>query len=179
LDCGESAEENTRKAQTVIVERAERWARATGASFEGEKTAFFHLTRNKNKLSDLPLIVDGEQIVPKSEIKVLGVLLDQQLRFKEHLIRAGKRGLKAAMALKRLRGLSPKAARILFVSKISPVIAYVSPIWSPAAAQLTTKVLNQAQRLGAQAIVGAFRTVGLERAEAEAGIATMQERWDQ
>lgn len=161
------------------MERAEKWARASGASFEGGKTAFVHLTRNSSRLSSLPLIINREEVVPKSEIKVLGVILDQQLRFKEHLVRAGKRGLKAAMALKRMKGLNPRTARTLFISKVAPVIDYASPIWSPSAAKLSTKVLNQAQRLGGQAIVGAFRTLGLERAESEAGIAAMRERWDQ
>ena len=175
---GSSAEANTRKLQTTVVERAERWARASGASFEGSKTAFVHLTRNSSKLSSLPLVIDGEQVVPKHEVKILGVILDQQLRYKEHVVRAGKRGLKTALALKRIKGLNPRTARMLFASKVTPAIDYASPIWSPRAAKQTTSILNQAQRLGAQAIVGAFHSLGLERAEAEAGIAPMHNRWD-
>jgi Reverse transcriptase (RNA-dependent DNA polymerase)/Endonuclease-reverse transcriptase len=175
---GESSEENTRKLQRTIVERAERWARASGASFEAEKTAFVHLTRNSSKLSTAPLTIDGKEVVPQGEVKILGVLVDQQLRFKGHLARIGKRGLKAALELKRIKGLSPRTARTLFTAKVTPVIDYASPIWSPGTAYRTTKIVNQAQRIGAQAIIGAFRTVGLERAEAEADISPSRVRWE-
>jgi hypothetical protein len=69
-------------------------------------------------------------------------------------------------------------ARTLFTSKVAPVIDYASPIWSPKAAKRTTKILDQAQWLGAQATVGAFRTLGRERAEAELGIILMRDRWE-
>ena len=175
---GDSAEENTGKLQSTIVDRAEKWARASGASFEADKTAFVHLTRNTSRLSTAPLRIDGREVAPKDEVKVLGVLVDQQLRFKGHLARIGKRGLKAALALKRMKGLSPKAARILFTTKVAPVIDYASPIWSIGTAQQTARIVNQAQRISAQAIVGAFRSVGLERAEAEANILSARDRWD-
>jgi hypothetical protein len=47
---------------------------------------------------------------------------------------------------------------------------YASPIWSTTLGETSTRILNQAQRIGVQAIIGAFRTVALERAEMEAGI---------
>jgi hypothetical protein len=86
--------------------------------------------------------------------------------------------LKAALAFKRIKGLSPKAARILFTTKVAPVIDYASPIWSIGTAQQTARIVNQAQRISAQAIIGAFRSVGLERAEAEANILSARDRWD-
>lgn len=80
--------------------------------------------------------------MPKHEVKVLGVILDQQPRFKERLVRAGKRGLKAAFALKRIKGLDSRTARTLFTSKVTPVIHYVSPIWPPKVAKQTTNYLT-------------------------------------
>lgn len=35
-------------------------------------------------------------------VKILGVVMDSKLRYKEHIARAATRGLRAAMALKRL-----------------------------------------------------------------------------
>ncbi|PVH90634.1 hypothetical protein DM02DRAFT_664854, partial [Periconia macrospinosa] len=102
-DAGDSAEVSTTKLQTTIVERAERWAHAGGASSGGSRTAFVHLTQNNNKLSSFSLVINEEEVVPKNEVKLLVVILDQQLRYKEHVVRAGTRRLKAAPAPKRTK----------------------------------------------------------------------------
>ncbi|PVH99592.1 hypothetical protein DM02DRAFT_473684, partial [Periconia macrospinosa] len=98
--------------------------------------------------------------------KILVVILDQQLRYKEHVVRAGTRRLKAAPTPKRTKVLNPQRARILFTSKATPAIDHASPI------------LDQAQRLGVQAAVGALRSLGTEIAEAEADIVPMRNRWE-
>lgn len=43
---------------------------------------------------------------PKSKVKILGVLIDIRLKYKEHIVRAASKGLEAAIELRRLRGLS-------------------------------------------------------------------------
>jgi hypothetical protein len=42
---GPNAAENTRKLQTQLLPRAEKWALESGAVFEAEKTAFIHFVR--------------------------------------------------------------------------------------------------------------------------------------
>jgi hypothetical protein len=44
--------------------------------------------------------------VPKDYIKILGVLIDIRLKYKEHIARAASKGLEAAIELRRLRGLT-------------------------------------------------------------------------
>jgi hypothetical protein len=56
-------------------------------------TLFIHFTRNAKKMSDRLLTVGSEQVLLKALVKILGVVLDQQLRFKEYAARAAKRGL--------------------------------------------------------------------------------------
>ena len=53
---------------------------------------------------------------------------------------------------------------------------YASPVWSGRVNKKGMDALNVAQRIGAQAIVGAFRTVALARAEAEASVIPLEER---
>jgi len=118
----------------------------------------------------------GELIHPQSEVKVLGVILDRKLRFKAHIARAAKKGIVATLALKRLRGTSPKTARRLFTALIAPAINYASPVWLARATRKGINALNVAQRIGAQAIVGAFRTVSLARAKAKASVVPLEER---
>lgn len=53
---------------------------------------------------------------------------------------------------------------------------YASPIWYLAASDKTLTMLERAQRVAAQSIVGGFKTMGLNAAVMEAGIATTRQR---
>jgi hypothetical protein len=139
---GTSAEENTRVIQQTIIPKATSWAKASGATFEADKTAFIHFTRNNSKLSETTLRMDDEEISPAQEVKVLGVVLDQNLRYKEHAARAAKRGVDAALALKRIRGMTPRTSRQLFQATVAPRLDHASPVWSTAIGTTTARMLN-------------------------------------
>ena len=174
---GPSAEDNRRKIQERFIPKAEEWEESSGASFQPEKTAFIHFSRNARKLSDNPLVIRGSQVGPTESVKILGVVLDQQLRFRLHAARVTKRGLRAVLALKRLRALRPSTTRQLFVSTVAPVVDYASFIWSHQLTTFTARTLGPVQRIAAQAITGAFRTVALPVAQAEASIEPTVGRW--
>ncbi|XP_044715307.1 reverse transcriptase (RNA-dependent DNA polymerase) domain-containing protein [Hirsutella rhossiliensis] len=74
----------------------------------------------------------GNDVKPKSNVKLLGVIMDKALRFKEHIARAAAKGLAAAMCLKRLKMASPRMARQLFVATVAPAMDYASNVWSHA-----------------------------------------------
>lgn len=100
-----------------------------------------HFTRNKRLLTapgvERPLLMDGQVINNAPMIKIFGVILDQGLRYKEYISAARDKGIKAALALKRLKNLRPEVAKKLFYSKATFFKDYASPIWGPAAAQCT------------------------------------------
>ena len=110
-------------------------------------------------------------------VKILGVLMDTKLKYKEHIARAASKGLEAVMELRRLRGLSPATARQLFTSTVAPVVDYASNVWMHACKDKAMGPINRVQRVGAQAIVGTFLTVATSVAEAEAHLATVQHRF--
>jgi hypothetical protein len=58
----------------------------------------------------------------------------------------------------------------------APAMEYASVVWSHARGERELRWLNGAQKIGAQAITGSFRTVSLAVAEAEASIQTVGER---
>jgi len=167
---------NTARLQESVIPKAERWEKTSGATFEADKTSFIHFTRRQENDLSTTLAMKGELIHPQEEVKVLGVVLDRKLRFKAHMARAAKKATNAALALKRLRGTSPKTARRLFTALVAPSMDYASPIWAGGASQKDIRTLNVAQRIGTQTIVGAFRTVSLARAEAEASVTPLEER---
>jgi hypothetical protein len=90
--------------------------------------------------------------------------------------KAATRGLTAAMALKRLRMVSPSTARQLFGATVAPVVDYASNIWMHACGVSAIATINRVQRIGAQAITGTFRTVATAIGEAEASIRSVRER---
>lgn len=168
---GHSAEENTRKFQTEILPRLETWRKESGAIFEASKTELFHFTRNLNKGSQTPLTMDNASIIPKTEVKLLEVILDRKLTFKDHVVeKAAYKGTVAALALKRLKGLRPKAVRQLFTSTVTSVSNYASSVWLSSISEKTRALFDRIQRIGAQAILGIFKSVALPIAEAEASL---------
>ena len=96
--------------------------------------------------------------------------MDSQLRFKKHIANAATKGLTAAMALRRLKMISPRTARQLFKATVAPVADYASNVWMHACGVKGTQYLNRMQKHGAIAVTGAFRTVATAVAEAEADI---------
>ena len=172
---GPSAEVNHIRIQQ-IVDRAVQWEKRSGATFESTKTVLVHFTRTASRSSSALVIVKGKTVVPEPTAKILGVILDSELRYKSHIARTATKGLKAALALKRLRMLSPSSARQLFSATVAPVLDYASNVWMHAAKGLAMAMLNRAQKVGAQAITGTFRTVSVAIAEAEAYIRPIHQR---
>jgi hypothetical protein len=160
----------------AIIDEALDWEKRSGATFEGEKTTLVHFTRSPNRTSTTPITIKGEVVTPKETAKILGVIMDSKLRYKEHIASAATKGLLAAMALKRLRMVSPSTARQLFGSTVAPVVDYASNIWMHACGTAGMASLNRVRRVGAQAIIGSFRTVAVAVAETEASIRTVRER---
>ncbi|KAI2811952.1 transcriptional regulator family: Zinc finger, CCHC-type [Aspergillus niger] len=173
---GPSAQSN-REGIEGIIKEAFDWERRSGATFEAEKTAIIHFTPKAYKLDREPFTIKGQTVEPKDHVKILGVLMDTSLKYKEHIARAASKGLEAVMELRRLRGLSPSTARQLFKSTVAPVVDYASNVWMHAFKNKATGPINRVQRVGAQAIVGTFLTVATSVAEAEAHIATAQHRF--
>jgi len=169
---GDSAQENTRRIQNEILPRIEEWAKMSGATFEPTKTQFAHFSRNTRVKMEVPSAISfmGDQIGPARSVKLLGVILDQELRFHEHLARAAKRAEKAAMGLNRLRGLQPRTARQLFTATVAPVMDYAAPIWSSNIRMRARNRIRRASKIGALAVTGIFKTAAAEVVMAEAGL---------
>ena len=171
---GPTAQSNRQGIEAIINEALD-WERRSGATFEAEKTAVIHFAPKTGKSDHEPFTIKGQTVVPKDHVKILGVLMDTRLKYKEHIARAASKGLEAAMELRRLRGPSPATARQLFSSTVAPVVDYSTPLMC-GCTRVRIRPWGRVQRVGAQAIVGTFLTVATSVAEAEAHIATAQHR---
>ncbi|KAJ6436906.1 reverse transcriptase [Purpureocillium lavendulum] len=173
---GPTAQSN-RNGIKAIIEEALDWERRSGATFEAHKTCIIHFTRKASKLDAQPYVIKGQLVHPKTHAKVLGVIIDSHLKYKEHIAWAATKGLEAAMELQRLRGLTPATARQLFAAMVAPVVDYASNVWMHRCVYKRAGPIHRIQRVGAQAIVGTFLTVATSVAEAEASISSVQERF--
>lgn len=97
-------------------------------------------------------MIKGKTITPKDSGKILGLVMDSQLRYREHMAKAATRGLRAAMCLRRLKMVTPRTARQLFVATVAPTMDYASNVWSHRRGVRETKWLNEAQKIPSSAV---------------------------
>ncbi|KAF4228839.1 hypothetical protein CNMCM8980_000121 [Aspergillus fumigatiaffinis] len=165
---GPSAEENIRKLQEEDIPRIETWARQTGSCFAAEKTELIHLTRNKKEQSQGEITMNNKIIKPTATVKILGVIFDRELRWKEHVQQVIKRATKVNIALGGLRHLRPEQMRQLYQACVVPVVDYASAVWhNPLRDRTLLRQLATVQRTALTRILSAFRTVSTQALEVE------------
>jgi hypothetical protein len=82
---GWSAEENLAKIQSEDIPRIEAWAPKIGSCFAAEKTEFIHITRKTKEQCQGQIVMNGNTITPSTTAKLLGVIFDYELRWKEQV----------------------------------------------------------------------------------------------
>lgn len=123
--------------------------------FEVDKIAIIHFSRWVSRSDSEPFNIKGQMVEPKQHAKILGVIMDIGLRYREHIARAATKGLEAAMELKRLRGLTRATARQLYTATVAPVVDYASNVWRHRCKDRIAAAINRVQKDGSQAIIGA------------------------
>ncbi|MDN6490718.1 MAG: hypothetical protein L0K41_10005 [Yaniella sp.] len=168
---GSSAEANLAKIQTEDIPRIEEWARQTGSCFAAEKTELIHLTRKKREHLEGQIVVNGIIARPSATAKLLGVVFDQELRWKDHVQQTIKRATKTTIALCGLRHLRPEQMRQLYQACVTPVVDYASTVWhDPLRDKTHLRHLNTVQRTPLIRTLSAFRTVATATLEVEAHV---------
>jgi hypothetical protein len=171
--------------QNEAVPRVLRWAADSGAAFDGEKTTLIHFTdfwRTKGIAQPLQGLRVGQALVaPSPSVKILGVIFDRELRFRDHVARSAKRGWHGVQALYRLRGTRPATARQLYYATVASMIDYAAAVWFSqhlvkAMPTWMQGLLTPIERTAAKGITNCFRTVSVEAACAEVYIVPVQTR---
>ncbi|XP_049868121.1 uncharacterized protein LOC126368267 [Pectinophora gossypiella] len=141
----------------------EDWCNRHNLSVNPSKTELILFT-NKRKLDNLKLPkLFGTHLKLSSEVKYLGVILDNKLLWNKHLENKLERACIAFWQCKRLMGktwgLSPKITLWLYNTVIKPLLTYGAVVWWPRTELSTTITkLQQFQRLACSAITGCMRT---------------------
>lgn len=163
-----------------MLEKAETWRQKHGAQFEKSKYVLIHFTRNKATNTDASITVDGITIHPADEAKYLGVIFDNDLKYRAHVDQIVKKGTKFALAIagiaKSTWGAKFKHLRRLFTAVAAPRMDYAAIIWHrpgdnrTAPTQTQVRKLSTVQRQIMRAITGCFHTTPTSALEAETGL---------
>ncbi|KAK7015681.1 hypothetical protein R3P38DRAFT_2543353, partial [Favolaschia claudopus] len=146
--------------------------------------------RHKTHYNPLPLKIDDIVIQPTETVKLLGVVLDFKLSFRNHVELAQARGTKAVLALSRIAsptfGLPHFHIRQLFQSIVVPRMEYGLPVWYKpvvereasrrAGTVWVTKALGKVQRQVYKLITGALRTTATDVLDFHANLLPMHLR---
>ena len=168
---GSSADENLKKIQEEDMPRITEWAQRTGSKFAAEKTELIHLTRRKKDQGKGSITLDGQLVKASRTAKLLGVVFDEELRWKDHVQQAVKRATKTALGLSGLRFLRPAQMRQVYQACVLPKLDYASTVWhNPLRDKGHLRVLRTVQRAALLRIISAFRTVATQTLEMECHI---------
>ncbi len=170
LVVGKSVSENLERIENEVITRVVQWAQASGATFKKTKTELIHFTRNLN-INPQPyqaIRFEDSYIAPQDSLKPLKVILDKQLRMKEHVGNAASKAISRCLAIKRLCDIKPKAIQQLYNTAVTSISHYTASTWYKP--KTSYPLFDQVQRLGGQAITKAFCFALLPILEAEARI---------
>ncbi len=81
-----------------MLEEVEVWKKRHGAQFEKSKYVLIHFTRNHRQSTEA-IIMNDITINLVNEAKYLGIIFDQNLKFKSHLDQVVKKGTKFGIAI--------------------------------------------------------------------------------
>lgn len=161
LVASKSLEENMTKLKSPATKSLE-WADTHGAIFDRKKAQLIHFS-NRRQHNCLPSFTFGDTVLlPKQEIKWLGVWFDSKLLFNSHLHHVKKIGDFTIHQLRRLSkcysGLSPREIRRLIVTVLYPRISYGSIVWFTKKTFIkANKIISAIQNCSLNLISGAFR----------------------
>jgi hypothetical protein len=100
----------TEMLQRQVIPKAEKWSRESGATFEADKTGLVHFTRPRDTRANTGeaqggLHFMGTSIKPQDRVKILGVVLDHNLKMSAHLDKVILAATRKCLAISRLRGI--------------------------------------------------------------------------
>ncbi|KAJ3539807.1 hypothetical protein NM208_g5342 [Fusarium decemcellulare] len=115
-----------------------KWSGPAGVTFSPPKYKIMHFKHpaeteaDSSKLPNIPGLQNIETCL-KTKLNILGVIVDHRLTWDEHIKEIERKVAKQLRYLRRISnsvyGLSLKAARQIYVTKIRPTIAYACQAW--------------------------------------------------
>jgi hypothetical protein len=165
------------------------WAKQHNSPFKYNKLALINFVHSSRcAIVRPPLMLPNITISPSKSTKYLGIILDQNLNWKEQLAYVQEKGSKWVSQIRRAArpswGLTPRAARRLYIGVATPRILYGADVWCIPAhvtkegerrkgSVYAIRKLISMQRAGTLAITGGFCTSPTDALNAHASVLPM------
>jgi ribonuclease HI len=155
-----------------MLRKQRKWSDTHNSKAETSKFQCLRLTRKKTCDREDFICTDGSVIHCIKQAKLLGIILDEELRWHTQVSNAVCKGTKLLLAIARLTrpsfGLPYRYTRRLFISMVLPKVEYALPVWyvpphiTDTGRRLSgsvrhAKELAKIQRLGCKLLTGAFK----------------------
>jgi len=109
------------------------WLNANRLALNISKTNFVIFAAKNKPLQNVTLLLNKRAIQQKNYVKYLGILIDSQLTFKEHIMAVSKKTSRITGAMYRIRKfVNDKTLSMIYYSLIYPHLLYGVPIWGNA-----------------------------------------------
>lgn len=175
---------------TILADMLERpggcydWSRAHNSRFETNKFALIDFSMNRRKTRP-NMHIQGTTIKPTFSHRFLGVIVDQELRWKAQAANAIAKGTAYVFQLRRLstaaKGLPLHLMRQLYQAVAVPKMLYAADLWfTPSFREGSdilqrgsigvAKRLTSVQRIAALAITGAMKSTATDLLEVHANL---------
>jgi exonuclease III len=173
-----TTKENCRKLQE-LHNFCTKWSRTHGSKFNVSKYGLLHISRQRRGDLERALQLEEVTVIPKTQLRLLGVTLDTRLDGKAHLKRVEEKLPALLATISSLSGSTwgPPLNDIkrVYLTAIRPALMYGALTWyrppehfKGAKARATKLQAIQGQCL--RRIAGAYRATATEALEAELGI---------
>ncbi|XP_055584847.1 uncharacterized protein LOC129737712 [Uranotaenia lowii] len=162
-----------RKKLQLAVNRLEDWAPSVGFKFAPDKSKLLHFGPNRKKLRKIPQLTLQNQTIPLVRTaKILGVWIDDQLKFTNHINRVRKVANNKLNILKKLstpNGAGSRSTLLLFLHGwLLPTMLHGIGLYSRGY-DLTLRKLEPAYNQAIRSISGAFKSSPISSLMAESG----------
>jgi hypothetical protein len=118
----------------VELNKIDGWSRKNKIKFNDTKSKVMLVTRRKRREDkDITLYLNFKPLEQVTQMKYLGIILDQEFRFQEHIKYAAERCAKLIHNLSRAAklswGIKHESTARTFKGAILPLLTYGAPVW--------------------------------------------------
>ncbi|CAB4016202.1 Hypothetical predicted protein, partial [Paramuricea clavata] len=144
------------------------WANDNKMMVNPKKTKDMWISFSQSSSEPPPIQTDGIEIERVNSFKLLGVWVQNDLKWNTHVCKITKRANKLLFLLRECRKsfLPPEIGLLTYTSKIRPILEYASPVWGGIPKYLEAEIERVQQR--------SLRILGLEKDT----LPTLKERRD-
>jgi len=164
---GESVREAENFAN-IEISKINLWSKSNKIDFNEAKSKTMLISRRKRKeTKEIKIFLNNKPIEQVTTMKYLGVIIDEKLKFSQHISYAADKCAKLIFSLSKSAkihwGLKHEALTTIYKGAILPLLLYGAPVWIEALRyDFNRRKYTRVQRLMNLLIAKAYRTTSSE-----------------